>query len=99
MKTLLKITLIVILFAALPVSAGEAAQQGRYQIVTNPSEGGMYTFLLDTVTGKIWRLTKIAPYEGEPSVWLAMDKIDGEKDFNEWANRHMLKTEARKLKE
>lgn len=98
MNTLLKITLAMILFYTIPANAGEAAQQGRYQIVINPSAGGV-SDLLDTWTGKVWQQTKLVDMDGEPTVWLFMDKIDNDEQFDAWIKNHPSKKDVAADKE
>jgi len=93
MNALLKLTLAVILFSTIPANAGEAAQQGRYQIVINPSMRAD-TFLLDTWTGKVWQQTQFTDMYGEPSVWLYMDRIDSDKQNDVWRKNHSSKKEV-----
>ena len=47
----------------------------RYQIVFNPSARADI-FLLDTVKGKVWRLTIFNDVEGNSSTWVPMEIID-----------------------
>src|SRR5580704_5879518 len=48
---------------------------GRYQIVFNPNMRAD-TFLLDTATGKVWRMTQITDLKTEPDVWMYVWRID-----------------------
>lgn len=48
---------------------------GRFQIVLSPNLG-RHTFLLDSVTGEVWQLTKFTDVKGEPTVWDKMTKLD-----------------------
>jgi hypothetical protein len=75
------LALLVFLLMALHFLLGEASAQegekfGRYQIVINPSMRAD-TFLLDTQSGKIWRLEKFLELNGEPTIWVLMDRFDG----------------------
>lgn len=80
-----------------PAVAAEQLQNGRYQIVlssiTNTSK-----YLLDTWTGKTWQLVQFTEFSGEPLVWMAMDRIDGMKDYQEWQKAHFTKEEAELVK-
>lgn len=66
----------------------------RFQIVINP-EVRADTFLLDTATGKIWRMTKFSGFVGEPSVWEYMDRIDDDHQEAVWVQGHNLKPETK----
>jgi hypothetical protein len=53
---------------------------GRYQIVLNP-QARADMFLLDTATGRVWRLVNYPGRVGEPTVWEWMDRLDGWNEF------------------
>lgn len=74
------------------------ASPGRYQIVMSPIARAD-TFLLDTVTGRIWRLEKYSELPGEPLAWTSMDRFDTNKAIVDWAERYKaLTTEPRPIK-
>lgn len=83
----LKIITVAALLVSMQASAGEAQQQGRYQIVINPAMRAD-TFLLDTWTGKTWQSIKMVDAADEPSVWMYRDKIDSQKEQLEWQKKH-----------
>jgi ABC-type sugar transport system substrate-binding protein len=60
---------VALVTSAMPVAAQE--QVGRYTIVLSQTNRGD-TFLLDTVTGQIWRQVKF----GDVLVWHFMYKLD-----------------------
>lgn len=95
MRTLLMLS--IILFLSQQATAGEAQQQGRYQIVINPAMRAD-TFLIDTQTGRIWQKVQYEDMENEPVVWNIMDRIDGVKDFREWRKTRLSKEEAESVK-
>lgn len=53
---------------------------GRYQVVMHPTFRGDQ-YLLDTVTGQTWQLTKFSNLQGEPLAWMPMTKIDSDADY------------------
>jgi hypothetical protein len=55
-------------------------QLGRYQIVMHPTFRGDQ-YLLDTITGQIWQLTKFGSLQGEPLAWMPMTKIDSDAEY------------------
>jgi hypothetical protein len=55
-------------------------EAGRYQIVMHPTFRGDQ-YLLDTVTGQIWQLTKFSSLQGEPLAWMPMTKIDSDAEY------------------
>lgn len=97
MKILLATVLTLLLFTSIQSNAAEPQQQGRYQIMLNPSVGSD-KFLLDTWTGKVWQLTKFIDMAGEPAVWKFMDRIDDKKTNKEWIDSHLTKEEAELIK-
>lgn len=55
-----------------------AQQPGRYQIVTSP-HNVRDTFLLDTGSGRVWRLIRYTDMEEEPTAWNEMPRFDHDK--------------------
>jgi len=51
------------------------AAVGRHQIVANPT-GHPEVFLLDTATGKVWKMVQYADARGKPYVWKYMERAD-----------------------
>ena len=48
----------------------------RFQlVVTNPERPYLFTYLLDTQTGALWRSTEITDLEGKPTLWV-QEKFD-----------------------
>lgn len=77
-----RITLIVAGLAifAIGALAGRQFGAGRYQIVFSPHVRAD-TFLLDTVTGRVWSHAQYTSYEGNPSAWDLEHRHDAE---DEW---------------
>lgn len=58
-----------------------AAQIGRYQLFSESSVPG-FIFLLDTSTGRIWKMQRVEQLPGNPVVWepqLRFETYDEEK--------------------
>lgn len=91
MKFLNKIIFLVLIITFIPVNSF-AEQQGRFQIVINPSMR-TDTFLLDTLTGKVWKQSAITDADNEV-VWLYMDKIDSLKELQGFPDKHAKKESA-----
>jgi len=63
-----------------------AGQTGRYQISLYQGEvPRMNTFLLDTVTGKVWMMVK-AP--DQTTFWEPMSKVDNDSEESLFVSRH-----------
>ncbi len=60
---------------------------GRFEIVIDPHVRAD-TFLLDTQTGKIWRLVKYDDLPGKPVVWRFMDRVDDLPQALRWDAAH-----------
>jgi hypothetical protein len=69
--------------------------QGRYQIILGPMTR-QDTYLLDTQTGQVWRLTTMTNLKAEPDVWRIMDKIDNKCDYEHLVSKYGMNTEAEK---
>lgn len=68
-------------------------QYGRYVITFGPfARADM--FLLDTQTGKVWRPVQYSDVVGEPDVWMSMDRIDNDAQFQQWLSRQRVKPKA-----
>jgi hypothetical protein len=65
-------------------------QNGRFQIFFNPNARAD-TFLLDTQTGKVWRLTQITDVIGDPTVWDRMERLDDDKQAYQFLLKHGAK--------
>lgn len=64
---------------------------GRYQIVVNPNVRAD-TFLLDTVTGRVWQPTEYTNLKGKPTVWQVMDRVDSDEEIRDWAQQFERKS-------
>ena len=100
----MKRVLIIILFLSAASWAQDAAKKPalktdvspgapRFQLFVNPSVR-QDTFLLDTATGKVWRMIQMADALGEPTVWRSEDRIDNLDEEVAWWKSHALKPEA-----
>src|ERR1035441_9454474 len=93
----MKRILVVILFAAvsfahqapkkLPIKTDVSPSAPRYQLFVNP-EIRRDTLLLDTVTGKIWRMTEMSGPLNQPTVWKYEDRIDNNEQEIAWWKSH-----------
>jgi hypothetical protein len=80
--------LLLLLFISRAEAADQApSQAGRYQITINPGVRAD-TFLLDTVTGKVWRMTQYNDLNGNPVVWESMDRVDSAADLSRLMNTY-----------
>ena len=64
-----------------------SAQLGRFQITTNARD----TFLLDTATGNVWRLTQYPEFNREPLAWAPMFRLDRPSDTSPLLTEYGLK--------
>ncbi|NTU54512.1 MAG: hypothetical protein HGA97_12645 [Chlorobiaceae bacterium] len=85
---LLATTVLVAALAAQAQDAGRPASDrrgtstdGRFQIVMRDGVRAD-TFLLDTQEGKVWQQTQITDVEGQPTVWMFMERIDSKADYS-----------------
>lgn len=62
---------------------------GRFRIVVAPRETPG-TFLLDTLTGHVWRLVQKTRLQGEPYVWEHMDRLDTNADDYVFGQEHQF---------
>ncbi|HEY3777574.1 MAG TPA: hypothetical protein VGL35_05910 [Rhizomicrobium sp.] len=60
---------------------------GRFEIVAAPRDVAG-TFLLDTMTGRVWRLVQKTGLEGEPYVWEHMARLDSNADDYVFQQEH-----------
>ena len=94
-KTIIGVAAVVVIAATVLVAALAAQRQdtgrpandrsgsiieGRFQIVMRDGVRAD-TFLLDTQEGTVWQLTTITEIEGQPTVWLFMERIDSKADY------------------
>ena len=49
------------------------------------------TFLVDTETGRIWRVRTVTEVVGEPSVWLPEERMDNAAELHTWLSRQRFK--------
>jgi len=64
-----------------------SAQVGRYQIMNNARD----TFLLDTATGNVWRLTQYSDFNKDPLAWAPMFRLDKPSDTSPLLSEYGLK--------
>jgi hypothetical protein len=65
---------------------------GRYQLFFSP-HARADQYLVDTETGRVWEKVSYTDLVGDPEIWLALPRIDGDIEFSEW-----LKTQQAKPK-
>jgi hypothetical protein len=70
-----------------PSWAEEPEQLGRFQLVMKPESRGE-PFLLDTGTGKVWRLVQHSELNGTPVVWEPMDRLEGPFNYMALAQKY-----------
>ena len=88
MKTQKMALAVAMLLPLLPIRATaeeQVAQIGRYQIINSPL-GARFTYLLDTVTGRVWQLAKYPDIKGEPELWEPMNRFDSTKELVDYLN-------------
>jgi hypothetical protein len=96
----LRFLLLAILVNMLP-AAGVSAQPtpgrefGRYQIFFSPHVRAD-TFLVDTQTGKVWQVVKYSDLEGDPNIWVPMDRVDNDAQLGQWMRGQTRKREPSK---
>lgn len=61
--------------------------QHYFQIVTNATD----TFLLDTITGQVWLLTKYTDYNKDPLAWAPMYRLETPADTGYLVREYGLK--------
>lgn len=67
---------------------------GRFQVVFSPHDRGD-TFLVDTMTGRVWQLQERPDLKGAPSVWEHMDRLDTNADDYVFLQEHPEKVSRR----
>src|SRR5215472_13759292 len=67
-------------FAIAPAPGVPIPQVGRYVVVHNP-QFGHETMLLDTATGKTWRLAEFTNLKGSPMGWEDVPRLDTLRDW------------------
>jgi hypothetical protein len=50
-------------------------------------------FLVDTVTGRVWKPIQFTDLEGEPAAWKYQDRIDSLDELRMWALNFKAKSE------
>ena len=68
----------------------------RFQLFVNPNVRAD-TFLIDTVTGKIWERVTYTNYVGDPDVWVVMDRIDNDEQDLAWSKTHLTKQQMKAI--
>lgn len=63
-----------------PISA-----TGRYQIFFSPNVRAD-TFLVDTSTGRIWRMAEFSDISMKPTAWVMEDRLDSNEELSAWLN-------------
>jgi hypothetical protein len=88
MRTML--TICVLCFAVGTADAQDAATQqvGRFQIVGNARD----TFLIDTATGNVWRLTQYSDFNKDPFAWVPMFRLNTPSDTTPLLSEYGLKS-------
>jgi hypothetical protein len=71
-----------------PMSSTEL---GRYRIIFSP-HARADTFLVDTLSGKVWQLTKYVEFVGDPIVWTYMDRLDDFRQMLQWESNQIDKS-------
>lgn len=54
------------------------------------------TFLLDTETGKTWRMTSYTDLKGNPDLWLFIDRADDDYQLGLWIKTQTFKEPVQK---
>jgi len=92
MRTMLTISTLFLIIGTADAQDNRAAtiisgQVGRYQIMTNARD----TFLLDTATGSVWRLTQYSDFNKDPLAWAPMFRLDKPSDTSPLLSEYGLK--------
>ena len=93
MRTMLTISALCLLVGTADAQDNSTAtifsqQIGRFQITTNASD----TFLLDTATGNVWRLTQYSNFNTDPLAWVPMFRLDKPSDTTPLLSEYGLKS-------
>lgn len=75
---------------AMGVTRDGESEPGRYELVLR-DELRADTFLLDTVTGRIWIRIEFTYLEGEPRAWVAEPRLDNPDDKARWVAKQPRK--------
>lgn len=70
-------------------------QYGRFVVTFSPFARAD-TFLVDTQSGKVWQLTRYTDIQGDPLVFMPIERIDGDSQFETWLRRQRLKSDQDK---
>jgi len=92
MRIMLTISALILVVGTADAQDNRAApifspQFGRFQIVTNARD----TFLLDTATGNVWRLTQYSDFNKDPLAWAPMFRLDKPSDTSPLLSEYGLK--------
>jgi hypothetical protein len=92
MRTILTISVLCLIAAMASAQDNTTAttfsqQIGRFQIVTNARD----TFLLDTATGNVWRLTQYSDFNKDPLAWVPVFRLDKPSDTSPLLTEYGLK--------
>jgi hypothetical protein len=68
-----------------------STREGRYQIIIGQYRRDIY--MLDTHTGQVWVLTSMTSFNGDPSAWVIMDRIDSPADYTAMQQRYGRKAQ------
>jgi len=94
MSVLRTLLVAVALGTASPLNAlaqpGAPSQNGRFQIFFSPITRAD-TFLVDTQTGRTWRLTQYVDVKGEPSAWMYVDRLDDAREVIQFAHLYGMR--------
>ena len=93
MRTMLTISALCLVVGTADAQDDRAAtifsqQVGRFQITGNASD----TFLLDTATGNVWRLTQYSDFNKDPLAWVPMFRLDKPSDTTPLLSEYGLKS-------
>lgn len=85
--------------AAMMIPGGEAqevqSERGRFIIIMSPTVRAD-TFLLDTVSGQVWRQEQFTDVKGEPTVWHTMVRLDNAAESHNFIEALGLKSPSLK---
>lgn len=73
------------------------SEVGRYVIVHSPHIE-RDTVLLDTETGQTWQLSQLTDINGEPTVWVPMNRMDTSDDWNKVIAQYGRKSQSHQTK-
>ena len=87
MRTMLTISALCLVVGTADAQDDRAAV-GRFQITGNAAD----TFLLDTATGNVWRLTQYSNFNTDPLAWVPMFRLDKPSDTTPLLSEYGLKS-------